>query len=305
MIYFITGDNYFAASGRVKALIANFVKEHSDLAVERLDGDESSETAILETTQSLPFLTPAKLVVIQNANDKILLEKLAELDILDSITVIVLIGKPDKRAKYYRKISKSANFETFEQKNINLPSWVIEYAKNNGGQISSSDARYLVERVGANQQLLSNEIDKLVMFNSKISHQSIDELTDLAPHSTIFQLIDATFAGRIKEAEALYKEQRMQKVEPQVIIGMLAWQLHLMALVKAAGNESADSIAREAKLNPFIVQKTKKLVANLTASDIKVIIKKAVELDKAIKTKSIDVDAVILVFLHDIKSQPR
>src|SRR5207302_5372047 len=103
--------------------------------------------------------------------------------------------------------------------------WLSETAKARNATLNPSDASYLVERVGLNQQLLANELDKLLLYNPQITRSSIDQLTDPTPQSTVFQLLEAAFAGRTKQALDLYAEQRGLKVEPQQIIAMLAWQL--------------------------------------------------------------------------------
>ncbi len=297
MIYFFAGDNQFAIKTTLAKLTGDFVSQHGDLALERIDAEEASMPTIIDATQSLPFLSPAKFVVIQSASDKELLEKLAEVETPEAVTVVVLIQKLDKRASYYKKLSKLPQFKVFEQSVQNVPQWVVEYVKGQGGAISFSDARYLVERVGANQVLLSNELDKLVTLKPQITKDSIDELTDPLPQSTIFQLLDAAFAGKHKQTEAIYKEQRAQKVEPQAILGMIAWQLHALALVKAAGSKSADVIAKEARLNPFVVRKTQNLARQLSMTDVKRLVKDAHELDVMLKTQSVDADQAMLLYL--------
>lgn len=302
MIYFFAGDNQFAIKTTLSKLTEEFVSRHGDLALERIDAEEAPTSAIIDATQSLPFLSPSKFVVIQNANDKELLEKLSEVETPEAITAVVLIQKLDKRASYYKKLAKRPQFKIFEQANAqNVPQWAVDYAKGQGGSIAPGDARYLVERVGTNQVLLSNELDKLLTYNQKITRDSINELTEPLPQSTVFQLLDAAFAGKHKETEIIYKEQRAQKVEPQAILGMIAWQLHILATVKTAGSKSVDLIAKEAKLNPFVVRKTQNLARQLNIADVKRLVKDAHELDVTLKTQSIDADQAILLYLASIK----
>lgn len=304
MIYFFTGDNQFAIKQRLSQITKDFIADHGDLAVERIDAEETAIDLIIDATQSLPFLSSAKLVVIQNVTSKDLLDRLVVIDNMEQIIVVVLVPKVDKRANYYKKIREHPNFNVFDKTNAReLPRWVSEYAKSQKGDISLSDARYLVERVGENQVLLGNEIDKLITYNPHITRNSIDDLTVPLPQSTVFELLDASFAGRAKEADRLYNEQRAQKVEPQAILGMIAWQLHVLAIVKLAGDKSTDLIAKEAKINPFVVRKTQNLARKLTLNDIKKLVKDALELDVSIKTKNIDVDNALLLYLAGFNSE--
>jgi DNA polymerase-3 subunit delta len=177
---------------------------------------------------------------------------------------------------------------------------LVKTAKGRGGALSSSDARYLVERVGTNQQILANELDKLLLYNEQVTRQTIDTLTDETPQSTIFQLLEAAFAGQTKRALKLYEEQRAMKVEPQQIIAMLAWQLHILAVIKTAGERTADEIARAAKLNPFVVRKSQAVARNLSPGEFKNLIRRLLKIDVASKRTSIDTDEALQHYLLTI-----
>src|SRR5690606_24141563 len=122
-------------------------------------------------------------------------------------------------------------------------------------------------------------INKLVLFDPHISRESIGLLTEPLPQSTMFQLLDAAFAGDNKRALELYDEQRAQKVEPQAILGMIAWQLHVLALVKTAEQQGITDIAKEAKLSPFVVQKSRGITRRLSLAKLKDLLNRAHKLD--------------------------
>jgi DNA polymerase III delta subunit len=181
-----------------------------------------------------------------------------------------------------------------------LANWLSKEAQKQEGSLSPSDAYYLVERVGPNQQLLFNELQKLLDYNSKINRESINLLTDETPQSTIFQLLDAAFAGNSQKAQKIYNEQRRQKVEPPVIMGMLAWQLHILAIVKTAGKKSTGEIASEAKINPYVVQKSQAIANKLTYVELKQLIRDVTNLDERLKTTAIDPDEALKQLLIDL-----
>ena len=74
---------------------------------------------------------------------------------------------------------------------------------------------------------------------------------------------------------------------------MLGWQLHILALVKSAGNKSAADIASEAKLSPFIVRKTQTIIKRISYAKLQVLIKQTINIDKQLKTSTIDADLAI------------
>lgn len=288
----------------LKKLVDDFVAAHTDMAVERYDGDESDPARMRESVGSLPFLTERKLVVLyEPGKQKAFAENIEDVlkDVADSTDLVIVEPKLDKRLSYYKTLKKATDFREFgEQDAAGLARWAADYAKGKGGNLNSGDARFLIDRVGPNQQLLSAELDKLLNYDPGITKATIELLTERTPQSTVFELLDAAFAGNTKRAIELYHEQRALKVESQAIIAMLAWQLHILALVKNAGNRTPDEIAREAKLNPYVVRKTQGLNRNLTAGRIRQMIKDLLELDVKSKTVTLDADEALQLYILKI-----
>ena len=249
----LSGSNHFLLQKELHKLVADFVYKNGDLALEKIDGEEAEFERISEAIQSLPFLANKKMVVLRSPGaQKQFAEQIVELlrSIPDTTQVIIVEPKLDKRLVYYKVLKSQTDFREFIELDApNLSKWLVQEALDTGGKLSIIDANYLVERVGASQQLLSNESEKLLNYNPSITKETIDLLTDPTPQSTIFELLDAAFGGNRKRVIELYKEQRALKVEPQQIMAMIAWQLHALALVVTAGDSTPDQIAKEARLN--------------------------------------------------------
>ncbi len=286
--------------------MSDFVAEQGDMGLERVDGEEATYERIGEAITSLPFLTSKKMVVLRSPSaNKQFIEKAEQLlgDVPETTDVIIVETKLDKRLSYYKFLKKQASFHEFnELDNSGLAQWLAAAAKEQGGVLSIGDARHLVERVGANQQLLFSELEKLLLYNPQVTHQTIDLLTDPAPQSTVFQLLEAAFAGNHKRALQLYSEQRALKVEPQIIIAMLVWQLHLLALVKTAGSRSTDDIAKQAKLNPYSVQKSQSIARHITLARLKQLTANLLQIDTRSKRTSLDLDEALQHYLLTLTS---
>src|SRR3990167_1317129 len=65
MIIGLTGNNSFGLKQRLNKLTSIFIKEHGELALERLDADEVESAVILKSIQSLPFLANRKMVILR------------------------------------------------------------------------------------------------------------------------------------------------------------------------------------------------------------------------------------------------
>ena len=293
----LTGENSFMLRAELTQLVQQFLDEHGDMALERLDGEESSFERMQEALQSLPFLASKKMVVLRapslnkqfTENAERLLKELPE-----STDLILVEPKLDKRSSYFKLVKKVTDFREFTELDRNgLARWLVSAAKAQGGSVSPGDASYLVDRAGASQQLLRHELEKLLLFNPNISRESIDLLIEPTPQSTIFELLEAAFAGNTKRALQLYEEQRALKVEPQQIIAMLAWQLHILALIKAASGRATDQVAREAKLNPFVVRKSAAIANKLTLTKLKALIADLLMIDRRLKREALDADEAL------------
>ncbi len=301
MIVTLTGENSFGLGAELKKLTTAFLKEHGDLALERLDGQEADIAQIGSALTGLPFLAARKMVVLRAPGaNKQFAEQAEQLlgNVPETTDVILVEPKLDKRLSYYKFLKSKTDFRDFPQLDQNgLARWLADTAKEQGGSLSPADANHLVERAGPNQQLLASELEKLLIYEPKITSQSIDLLTEPAPQSTIFQLLEVAFAGNTKRALDIYTEQRALKVETPQIIAMLAWQLHVLAIIKTAGDRGADEIAKTARLNPFVVRKSQSIARQLSPTDLKKLVSDLLKIDTASKRTNIDVDEALQHYL--------
>lgn len=297
----VTGNNDFERTLVVRRLIGDFVQTYSELALERLDGEDYEFARISEALTSVPFLVNKKMVLFQRPSANTDFVEAAErllAGLPDSTELLLVEPKFDKRSRLYKLLKDTTDFREYNQLDgPALARWLTTRATELEATLSPADARYLVERVGINQQLLANELDKLVAHDKSISRRQIDALTERTPQSTIFELIEAAFAGKPQRALELYDEQRRLRVEPIQIIAMLAWQLHVLALVVSADGRSADAIASEAKLNPFTVRKSQPLARRLSLSRLRQLLDELVQLDRRSKRESIDLDEALRLFI--------
>ena len=297
MIYTLTGTNSYLLTSASQKFIMDFITKSGDFGLEKLNADEISFARILESVQAMPFLSDSRLVVIyspsgnKELNEKI--DKVLEL-VNDQTDVLFVEPKFDKRSSLYKTLKKRTEFKEFaDLDERQLAEWLASEARNQEGQLTATDARYLVQRIGINQLRLSNELAKLLSFSPQITKQNIDLLTQQTPTATTFDLLDAALSGNSKKAMMLYSEQRKQKVEPMAILALLAWQLHVIALVKTADNRSPDAIAKEAKLNPYVVRKSMGIAKNLSATQIKKLVASTLALDIRLKSESIGADEAL------------
>lgn len=301
MIYTLSGENSFGLAHALSDITNNFLAEHGDLALQRIDGETADYDQMREALQSPPFLATQKMVVLRrpSANKQFVEHAEALLSEIDDTTILVIVEpKLDKRSAYYKYVNKKTQYQEYKMLDqAGLSRWLVESVSQQEGVITLAVANFLVERVGTDQQLLSSEIAKLLLYSPTVTKESVMLLTEETPQSTIFQLLEAAFAGRRKRTLELYAEQRALKVEPQQIIALLGWQLHILAVVAAGQGKSADSIASEAKLSPYVVRKTQGIARKTSIADVRRMVHELSVIDMRSKRSAINLDDALQYFL--------
>ncbi len=278
-----------------------FLSEHGDLALEVNDVSDWESRKILDNVSALPFLASKRMVIMQGlAANKAAADKIHEIieAVSDATDLLIVEPKLDKRGVLYKTLKKEAEVKEFAEPDPrDLPKWLHTEARARGGDISVADAAYLVNRVGPIQQLLSGELDKLQLYQPVVTRGVIDLLTEQAPLSNIFDLIEAAFAGNFKRALDLYDDQRAQNVEPLAIEALFAWQLHAILLIKTAGNMQPDAVAADAGLSPYVARKSAGLASRRTLQELKTYIHDLAELEYTMKTMTADPDELMKNFI--------
>lgn len=301
MIITITGANQFASKKRLDQLISKFVSKYGELALEKFDGDEDVGGAIVEAISNLPFLAQKKMVVVRDGSANPKLAEQVE-QVISSVPewCELILYEPgiDRRSAYFKVLKAKTKFEDYPELDpLGLAKWLVGEARNQGGELSFIDARYLIERLGTNQFLLYNELQKLLIYKAKISREAIDQLVEPTPQSRFFDLLDAAFNGQKRRALKLYEDQRAQKVEPQAILAIIAWQLQVLTLVKHADSKKPPEIAKDSGLSLFPVQKAANLAAKMTAKQVERLVEELLNIDFKAKTSAYDLDEALKTYI--------
>lgn len=305
MIVTLAGSNDFMIENELKSISSNFKDKHGEFAVEQIDGSETDYQSIFESASNLSLLSPNKLIIIKRgSSNKIFIDSIEQVIKNTPSTNDLIIVEPsvDKRLNYFKVLKRSTDFRSYDELDLRqLVHWINETVSKHGGIIKNSIAAYLIEIAGMNQMRLSNEIIKLISYQNEVTKETIDLLVEPLPQTTIFQLLDAAFSGRNKDLLKIYDDQKKQKVEPQQIVAMLTWQIHILALIKAAGNNSPAEIARQTKISPFVISKSFDIAKKLSLENVKDLTTNLLELDIKLKSKSVDIDEALLQLLLSIR----
>lgn len=301
MIVTLTGSNSYLLKRRLDDLTAEFINKYGQHSLQRIDAGEVELEDILGAVSSQPFLSERKMLVVRDLSaNKPAAETIEQIisSASDSIDLILYESITDKRTTYYKTCKSKTQLEEYlELDGQKLTKWLVSEANLQGGSLQMGDANYLVGRVGENQTLLASELDKLLLYSPKISRENIDLLTEPTIQSKVFELLDAAFGGHKERALKLYGEQRAQRVEPQAILAMIAWQLRLIALAKYKGERSPAQVAKETGVNAYPMSKAIGLAQKISDERLKTMVSEALDIDHRGKTTSLDMDEALKTYI--------
>jgi DNA polymerase III subunit delta len=302
MVQTFTGKNAFLLSSALSKTINKFEIEAGRFAVERIDASETEFDNIIQSVQSLPFISPQKLVIITSLQaNKVMMERIEELieRVADGVDVILVDPNLDKRKSSYKLLQKHTKLTEFSDLDFRgLTIWIAKYSEEQDAKMDSRTAQYLLERVGANQQQLAREIEKLALYDKEITKSTINELTEASVQSTIFNLLEAVFSRNINRAMKLYEEQRSAQIDPHYIIAMFTWQLQNLAQAVYDDTKTESSLVAAGQ-SPYTARKSLQLARHVSKARVKKMIIELSELDAESK-KSVDVDEALKLYILSV-----
>lgn len=303
MIVTLTGDNTYAIATAERQLIADFAKKFGANGVERVDAEQITAANLPDLLQGGSLFAPQRLVILKNLGaNKPIQELLTDFlpKAADEITVIIADSALDKRTKLYKFLKAKSQFKEFVNlSDSQLCTWLAKEVAQVGGEIKPAVAQYLLNRAGRDQWRLANEIQKLVSYQPEITKDSIDILVEATPEGTAFELLDAALAGKITSVQKIIADIKTQE-DPYKLFGLLASQVYALAVVASAGKRSAEVVAKEAGLHPFVVRKTQGLAKKLGERGVAKIAVDVAACDSQLKSTSADPWSLVQVCLQKI-----
>ncbi len=260
MIFFFYGPNSFAARQKIREMTHAYVKQSGgDMGLERINGVETNDQTLLASLTSVPFLANSRLVVIENlGQNKAAAENMSKLidQIPDTTVAVFYDDAVDQRTSYFKQLSKKAQTVKFD--NLippKLEAWTKREFERLGSKADQPAVKKLIDITGDDQWRLHNEIQKLANFGETIGLKEVEELVVESPSQTIFDLVEAMSAGRLKQALSDYRNLLEQQMNAHYVLTMVTWQLRNLLLAKTAGTITPDELAQKAGMSPFVAGK--------------------------------------------------
>ncbi len=239
-IYALVGDEDFLKRHVREAIFELVLGDaERDLAVSPYAGEKLEFSTIRNELDTLPFLGPARIVVVENAdpfvsNARESLERYAANP--SKIGVLILEVKTfPETTKLAKALPDGAKIACKSPAANRLQPWCIGWAKSkHDKKLEVHAAELLIELVGPQMGLLAQEIEKLsvaVGDKASITPETVDAMIGRSRSANVFHILNAIGDGQPARALKLLCEVFEEGDEPIAVMGALTGQLRKLAAV--------------------------------------------------------------------------
>lgn len=172
-------------------------------------------------------------------------------------------------------------------------------------QIDNDAAIEVANRTNGDQELFLNTAKKLALYTDHIKYEDVCLMVTRPLEDNTFQIFNLLLEKKNGEALALYKDLRVNNVEPVTIISMLGNQFRLLNQVSYLVRQgmSKEDIAKELNIKPGRAYVVAKLIPLIGSKAIKRTLEDLYELDLQIKSGQVDRFYAFELFLLEFKTR--
>lgn len=242
-VYALVGDEDFLKRHvRERVIAAALGDEDPSFAVGVYSGDALDFSTARNELETLPFLAPCRVVVVEEA-DKFVTENRPALEAYaakpSSVGVLVLDVKtfPEttKLAKALPDAAKIACKTPPAYKLYDLKPWLVDWAKTaHKKKLAPDGAELLLDLVGSSMGMLDQELGKLAVAvgaKTDISADDVDRMVGRSKAADVFRILDLIGDGKPGAALSVLEELFTEGTDPMGVMAPLTAQLRKLALV--------------------------------------------------------------------------
>jgi DNA polymerase-3 subunit delta len=312
MIYLLHGKNSFESFIEMKRLRDSLISKESMLNVSSVEGDDikSLDEIFSQSSMSSFFSTKSLLVVKRFFKNKSKNLKSQVAEILKSIDYDVIFweeGDCDKRISLYKNIKKIGKVTEFPEKKFHeLANWLSAEASNESITLDKKDAEKMVDRLGLDQNILYQELIKLITFvkaneRDVIDYEDIRLVTAYQKEESIWDFVDSIAAQNKNKALIILENIFSELQDYPVILGLIVRQLRILFLAKKFQSSSQSEFASIASIHPFVAKKALVAVRMVSIDSINKAYERLLSLDYKVKKGIIDPKLGLDLFVLSFK----
>ncbi|MCK5794228.1 MAG: DNA polymerase III subunit delta [Anaerolineales bacterium] len=300
-VYLLHGNDEYAIRSFLEERLKPKMGEETTMDITTVDGGSKTIESIKTETQTVPFLTERRMVVIQNikamTKGKTNQEKfISLLDAVPSTTALVLIEDELLENKHFlikwiKKNPERSWMQVFAlPKGPAMTHWILAQAKDMGGSFENQAAQLLASYIDENPRLAKSEIDKLLIYvdySRPVTETDVRDLVADVRQGDVFEMVDAIGYGDGQKAMFMLR-RLLEDNKPLSLFGMVIRQFRLLIQVRELMDENPgqdhNEIALRIGSHPYPIKKIMPQAKIFTLPQLKIIYHQLSEIDESIKS---------------------
>jgi DNA polymerase-3 subunit delta len=241
-VYAVHGDEPFLKRRVLLALRALVLgPDDGGFGLSAHAGDKAAWAAVRDDLETLPFLSPRRLVVVETADpfvtrERARLEKYVAEHAQGAAPAGVLVLEVQTlpaTTRLAKLLGESGAIACKTPKSEELLKWCVEWsASHHGKALAAAAARLLVDLVGPDMGLLDQELAKLAAYVGKagrIETADVDRLVGCSREENTWKIFELIGAGQAGASLTLLGRLFDQGEDPVRLMGAFSMQLRRLA----------------------------------------------------------------------------
>lgn len=262
-IYFLHGEEPYFIDEITKAITENALEEHErDFNQVIVYGKDVEPLSLLSELKNYPMMGGKKLVILKEAQDFKLMDKIESYFEGPSDTTIFVVNYKyktyDARTKLIKEAAKNGIvYKSEKVKEYQLNDWIQNYIKSEGFGITSKACMLLAEFLGNDLGRIVNEIDKLAILLEKgttINDIHIEENIGISKDYNVFELTNALAVRDVTKAFKIvdYFDHNPKATELIIVVTTVFRFYTQLMRIHFLPNKSKEAVASALKVHPFV-----------------------------------------------------
>jgi len=293
-----------------------------------LDGQQLTLDRLKTVCGAIPFLAEKRLVIIKGLlerfeskgkpsrrkktvsanNSQNEAKSLAEYvsNIPDTTILVLIDGKISSNNALFKELSGRGETSSFPLlREPQLRQWIQSRVAREKGSISPQAVDLLAKMVGSNLWIMSNEIDKLILFAAgrRIEVEDVRQVVSYAQQTNVFALIDAILEFKAGLAQQLLQQLLQGGVSSAYLLAILSHQLRMIVRAKELRNQRKSQREIQDRLgvtSEFALRRALEQTVMCSWERLKGVYHKLLEADLAIKTGKYDDELALNILITEL-----
>lgn len=278
-----------------------------DLNYTQFDGTTADMENVINTANTVPFMSEKKLIVIYRANflgeneDKEgnrkfeTIMKYAESPANHTVLILYYVfqnsrEKPSNKIKKFDKKTCVVKFDKIKGAALEKKVKVLFEAE--GKDIGKLELKLFCDYVENNMHIIKNEVQKLCSYayNKEIKKEDILKLLPPKADNDIFDLVDNISQKKVEKALDILNELIFKGEKIPYILFMVERQINLILQLKLGLDEGKNKeiLSRELSLNPYICEKMIAQSRKFTMGSIRKALDSCLNTEEILKSASVN-----------------